>query len=323
MLAFFDTPDRAMQYKDYYQILGVARQASTDDIRMAYRRLARKYHPDVSTLPDAEARFKEITEAYDALKDPRRRAAYDRLLQERDSKREARPDVQPPPRTRRAETTEQATTTSFSEFIQNLFSGRRSRATDDGKERRQRAAGADQHASITISLEEAYHGTQRTVTIPAPTKSARASAQARTLNVKIPPGVQAGQQIRLAGLGAPGRGGGNRGDFYLKVEIAPHWLFRLDGKDVHLELPIAPWEAALGASVQVPTLGGPVELRVPAGSQSGRKLRLKGRGLPGDPPGDQYVQLQIVTPPADHLQLRNLYEQLRLQSGFNPRADFG
>lgn len=319
-----------MEHKDYYEILGVARQAEPEAIRTAYRRLARKYHPDVSKIPDAEARFKEIAEAYDALRDPQRRAAYDRLSQAG----EAKPTFRPPPtrereRPRERETAE-ADNPGFSEFIQNLFGNRanprRNRGfQDDGKERRQRPPGADQQTTITITLEEAYHGAVRQVTVQAPTTkpNSRMSAQPRTLRVRIPAGVQAGQQIRLAGQGAPGRGGGSRGDFYLRVEIAPHQLYQLEGQDVHLELPIAPWEAALGASVQVPTLGGPVELRIPASSQSGRRLRLKGRGLPGDPPGDQYVQLQIVTPPADHAQLRNLYEELRRQSRFDPRADFG
>jgi len=185
--------------------------------------------------------------------------------------------------------------------------------------------GADQQATVTISLEEAYSGISREVTVQTPLAepSGSSGTRARTLRVKIPPGVQPGQQIRLSGQGSPGLSGGKRGDLYLKVEIAPHRLFQIDGRDIQLELPIAPWEAALGANVQVPTLGGAVELRIPPGSQGGRKLRLKERGLPGNPPGDQYVLLQIVVPPADQPELHELYEQLRRRSRFDPRAEFG
>lgn len=323
-----------MEHKDYYKILGVTRQASPDVIRTAYRRLARRYHPDVSSEPGAEARFKEIAEAYDALRDPQRRAAYDRRSQAQAStRRTSQPrtgqaSARPSPERRERARAESEDNPSFADFLQNLFGNRSSsrRGKDaNGEaatERRQRAPGADQQATVTISLEEAYRGGNREVTVQAPNANS-SNTRSRTLRVKIPAGVLPGQQIRLAGQGGPGLGGGSRGDFYLKVEIAPHRLFQLEGRDIHLELPIAPWEAALGTSVQVPTLGGPVELRVPADSRSGRRLRLKGRGLPGEPPGDQYVQLQIVTPPADHPELRRLYEQLRRFSQFDPRADFG
>ncbi|HEX5513788.1 MAG TPA: DnaJ C-terminal domain-containing protein [Gammaproteobacteria bacterium] len=319
-----------MEYKDYYKILGVARQASPDAIKTAYRRLARKYHPDVSKEPGAEARFKEVAEAYEALKDPQRRAAYDQLSDHR----QANQDSQPPPSWQgkaRGETNPGADNI-FSDFFGSLFGSRSSsrRGGTSGtagrarqQERRSRMPGADQQATVTISLEEAYHGISREVTIqPSATgPGGNGGAGTRKLRVKIPAGAQPGQQIRLSGQS--GLGSGNRGDLYLKVEIAPHRLFQVDGRDIQLELPIAPWEAALGASIQVPTLGGMVELRIPPGSQGGRKLRLKERGLPGDPPGDQYVLLQIVTPPADQPGLQELYEQLRRHSQFNPRVELG
>lgn len=319
-----------MEYKDYYKILGVARQASPDAIKTAYRRLARKYHPDVSRESGAEARFKEVAEAYEALKDPQRRAAYDQLSDHR----QASQDSQPPPgwQGKAGGGASPGADNIFSDFFESLFgsrsSSRRSGASGTVRrartqERRSRMPGADQQATITISLEEAYHGISREVTVQssATGTGGNGGAGTRKLRVKIPAGVQRGQQIRLPGQSS--LGSDNRGDLYLKVEIAPHRLFQLDGRDIQLELPVAPWEAALGANVQVPTLGGLVELRIPPGSQGGRKLRLKERGLPGDPPGDQYVLLQIVTPPADRPEVQELYEQLRRHSQFDPRAALG
>jgi curved DNA-binding protein len=314
-----------MQYKDYYQILGVARDASPEAIKAAYRKLARKYHPDVSKETGAEARFKEVAEAYEVLKDPDKRAMYDRL----GNNWRAGEEFRPPPGWQH---TQGGTDSVFSDFFDSLFGGRgfgrRGGNPFNGgfqQERRARMPGSDQHASVTISLEEAYRGTTREVTTQAPALDSGGAirAQPRTLRVKIPAGVQPGQQIRLSGQGGPGLGGGGRGDLYLKIDIAPHPLYRLEGRDVYLELPIAPWEAALGATVQVPTLAGAVGINIPAGSQGGRKLRLKERGLPGNPPGNQYVALKIVTPAATEPDLRKLYEQLRDRSRFDPRAAFG
>jgi len=315
-----------MEYKDYYKILGVARNATPEQIKAAYRKLARKYHPDVSKEPQAEARFKEVNEAYEVLKDPEKRKAYDRL----GSNWRAGQEFRPPPGWEAH--ANRGADSVFSDFFESLFGQRGGRRGADpfeglfgagaAGERRGSMAGSDQHTTVTISLEEAYQGTTREITVESPALDGRGgiSAKSRALRVKIPAGVQPHQQIRLAGQGGPGLGGGPRGDLYLKVEIAPHPLFRLDGKDVLADLPIAPWEAALGASVQAPTLGGRVDLNIPPGSQSGRKLRLKGRGLPGQPPGDHYVVLKIVTPPADDPALKQLYQQLRDKSGFDPRA---
>ena len=307
-----------MEFKDYYQALGVKRDASTDEIKKAYRRLARKYHPDVSDAPDAEARFKAINEAHEVLKDPEKRRTYDQFgSQWKAASGGQGGGFRPPPGWQNGfEFRSGGGQSGFSDFFETLFGnfGRQ-----PGGPSAARAAGQDQQASITIDLGDSYHGASRSVTLQTPERQPDGQLRnvSRTLKVKIPAGITAGKKIRLAGQGSAG------GDLYLEVGFRPHPLFQADGKDVSLELPIAPWEAALGASVQVPTLGGRVELRIPAGAQSGQKLRLKGRGLPGAPAGDQYVVLKIVTPKADSERLRELYQALAQESGFTPRAGLG
>jgi curved DNA-binding protein len=306
-----------VEYKDYYNILGVPRDASRDDIKLAYRRLARKYHPDVSKEPDAEARFKEINEAHEALKDPEKRAAYDALGDHWRSGQEFRP----PPgggTYHREFHVGPETAAEFSDFFSSLFGGGFGREREDLFRR----SGQDQTVRIEISLEDAFHGTTREVRLQTPEilPDGRISSHTRTLKVRIPAGVIQGQQIRLAGQGAPGIGGGEAGDLYLEVDLAPHPLYRPEGKDLFLRLPVAPWEAALGATVKVPTLGGRVSLKIPPGSQSGRKLRLKGRGLPGSPPGDEYVVVEIVVPPADTETEREAYRRMAETFSFDPRA---
>lgn len=312
-----------MDFKDYYRILGVPREATQADIKRAYRKLARKYHPDVSKEPDAEAHFKEVAEAYEVLKDPEKRAAYDRVGQHW----QAGQEFHPPPDWEHAFTFggggfTETDSSGFSDFFRSLFGqavGGRGvhRATEVS------LRGNDQHSQLLVSLEEAYHGAARTLTLALPELDAtgRRIHRHRTLNVKLPRGVTAGQRIRLVGQGAPGFGSGPPGDLYLEVEFLPHPRFRADRRDIYLELPITPWEAALGATVGVPTLGGKVELKLPPGSQSGQKLRLKGRGLPGEPPGDQYVVLRIVTPPATTPEGRALYEKMAEIMPLNPRAE--
>lgn len=306
-----------MEYKDYYKILGVERGASQDEIKRAYRRLARKYHPDVSKEPNAEGRFKEINEANEVLRDPEKRAAYDNL----GSGWQAGQDFHPPPGGGfehqefhfRPEDMAQ-----FSDFFASLF-GRGARA----ETRRRR--GEDQNARLRIDLIDAYKGTTRQLRLEEPVVGAdgRVDSRTRTLNVRIPAGVTQGQQIRVAGQGTSGPRGGPAGDLYLEIDIAPHPHFRVDGKDIHVALPIAPWEAALGATVPVPTLGGPVNLKVPAGSQSGKRLRLKGRGLPGANAGDELVELVIVTPPAETDAQQAFYRRMAEAFSFNPRAEMG
>ncbi len=303
-----------MEYKDYYKILGVSRNATQEEIKRAYRRLARKYHPDVSKEPGAEEKFKEIQEAYEVLKDPEKRKLYDQLGP---YWKEGR-GFQPPPGFEErfaGFTTEDLG--GFSDFFELIFGpgfGRRGAGFG-----RFRTRGEDVEAEISISLEEAYRGATVPVTLEIPEvdpTTGRVRRVRRTLQVKIPAGIQEGQRIRLAGQGAPGIGGGPPGDLYLRVRFKPHPYLRVKGRDVELDLPITPWEAALGATVTVPTLGGRVRLKIPPGSQTDTKLRLRGRGLGGD----QYVILKIHTPPATTQEARRLYEEMREKLPFNPRA---
>ena len=292
-----------MEYKDYYKTLGVARDASADDIKRAYRKLARKYHPDVSKEANAENRFKDVAEAYEVLKDADKRAAYDQL----GSNWQAGQGFTPPPGwSAGGEFRGVPGGGGFSDFFDSLF-GRGFGAEPGAR----RAAGRDdQHAQIRITLEDAFHGSTRTVNL------SQADGRTRTLEVRIPKGVRAGQRIRLAGQG------GHGADLYLEIDFAPHRLYRLEGADLYLDLPVTPWEAALGATVKVPTLGGPVELTIPPGSQSGDRLRLRGRGLPAKPaPGDQYVVLKLVTPPARTEAARELYRRLAEEVPLDPRQE--
>jgi len=312
-----------MQFKDYYSLLGVGRDAPADEIKRAYRRLARKYHPDVSKEADAEERFKEVQEAYEVLKDPEKRAAYDQLGRDYRSGQEFRP---PPDWASGFEFSgpSRGGGGGFSDFFEQLF-GAGSPFAGARAGRGFGARGEDHHAQIELSLEQAYAGGTHPIELrhPETGPDGRVELRTRRLNVRIPPGVTDGQVIRLAGQGSAGLGQGRSGDLYLTVGLRPHPLFDVDRRDVALTLPVAPWEAALGATVRVPTLGGAVELRIPAGSRAGQRLRLKGRGLPGRPPGDQYVLLQIVLPPADSPGARELYERMRREMPFDPRASMG
>jgi len=323
-----------MEFRDYYKILGVERSATADQIKTAYRRLARKYHPDVSKEPDAEARFKEMQEAYEVLRDPEKRAAYDQLGSEWKSGQSFHPPPdwgsgfefsgRPAGAGRAGRRPSGATAGAgtyaeedFSDFFSSLFGGGSPFAGATS-----RSGGRDHHARIEITLEEAYRGTSRMLELKRPEVKPDGSVELRshTVRVTIPAGVTEGQLIRLAGQGEPAAGGGSAGDLYLEVHIQPHRSFALENRDVTLTFPVAPWEAALGASVKVPTLGGPVEMRIPPSAQAGQKLRLRGRGLPGQPPGDQYVQLKVVLPPADSPEAKAIYEQMRAKLNFDPRA---
>jgi curved DNA-binding protein len=309
-----------MQFKDYYAIMGVPRDATADQIKQAYRKLARKYHPDVSKEKDAEERFKEVGEAYEALHDPQKRAAYDQL----GSGPKAGEDFQPPPGFGAGfgfrEPEDAAGGGDTSDFFESLF-GRPGFAGS----RRRRDRGEDHHARVLIDLEASLHGGTRTVVlrIPEAGDDGRSQMTDRTLNVKIPAGIQAGQSIRLAGQGQKGPPGTKPGDLFLEVSFAAHALYRPEGRDLNLELPVAPWELALGASVPVPTPGGAVDLKVPAGSKPGARLRLRGRGLPANPPGDLYVTLQIALPPADTDAAKAAYAAFAAAAPFNPRSQLG
>jgi curved DNA-binding protein len=312
-----------MQFKDYYATLGVDRSASQEDIKRAYRKLARKYHPDVSKEAGAEARFKEVAEAYEALGDPRKRAAYDDVGRRYRSGQEFNP---PPGWDSGFEFRDRdfgpGAGTDFSDFFEALF-GRQARA-GRSRDAAQARSGEDHNAKVLIDLTDAYRGARRTLSLRVPVVDAQgqATVQERQLDVNIPKGVREGQHLRLAGQGGPGHGGAPAGDLYLELAFRPHPHFRVDGRDVYLTLPIAPWEAALGATVTVPTPDGGVQLTIPSGSSSGRKLRLKGKGLPAKPPGDMYAVLEITTPPAQSPAAKEAYAALaRAFPAFNPRSE--
>jgi curved DNA-binding protein len=319
-----------MQYKDYYKIMGLERNATTDDIKRSYRKLARKYHPDVSKEANAEERFKEVGEAYEVLKDPQKRASYDQL----GSNWQNGQDFRPPPDWQHfgggggqghSEGGFGGFGGSASDFFESLFGG----GGFGGGGRRQRreysAPGEDYQGKVKVSLQDAFSGASREIQLPIQTMGADGRPQmvTRKLKVKIPAGVKSGQQIRLTGQGAPGTGAGKQGDLYLEIEIEKNALYDQVGNDIYLTLPVAPWEAALGAKISVPTLAGKVDLKIPAGSQGGQKMRLKGRGMPGLTPGDQYVILKIIIPQPTTDKAKVLYEQMAQEMPFNPREKMG
>lgn len=311
-----------MKFKDYYEALGLKRDATEEDIKRAYRKLARKYHPDVSKVDDAEERFKEVGEAYKVLKDPETRASYDALgANWRNGQ-----DFQPPPdRDAGFEFSGRGAHADFGngdfgEYFEQMF-GHQS-GWGRGRQHSMHAKGEDHHAKVQINLEDAYHGAERNISLRMPIidEHGRVVTMDRTLSVKIPKGVRAGQTLRLAGQGAAGIGEGKPGDLYLKIVFRPHPRYRIDGRDVYVDLPLAPWEAALGASIAVPTPEGSVELTIPPNSSAGRKLRLKGKGIPGKEAGDLYVVLNIALPPADTEPARKAYRTLQQAFDFNPRS---
>ncbi|KRW81597.1 DnaJ C-terminal domain-containing protein [Marinobacter sp. P4B1] len=320
-----------MDFKDYYAVLGVSESATPEDIKKAYRKLARKYHPDVSKEENASDKFKDVGEAYEVLKDPEKRAEYDQLR-----KYGARADgsFQPPPGWQSASGFggggyTEADARQFSEFFEEIFGGGRhggfSGADFGGGGFRQSAKmrGEDVHARLALFLEEAFNGCEKQVsfTVHEIDSHGRMVPRQKTLKVKIPSGMREGQHIRLKGQGAPGVGGAEPGDLFIEVEMAPHPHFTIEGHDVLVTVPVTPWEAALGATVTVPTVGGKVNVKVPKGSSSGRKLRLKGKGFPGKHPGDQIVVLQVAMPEQHTPEAEKLYETLaELEKDFNPRS---
>ena len=317
-----------MEFRDYYQILGVGKTADADEIKRAFRKLARKYHPDVSKEPDSAARMTELNEANTVLSDPEKRAAYDRI----GSGHRAGQDFRPPPdwnagNEYSGDGMSAAEAARFSEFFSSMFGETAGGAGARAGTRRTRSAGEqhvrgeDHHAKVVIDLADAYTGATRAINLRAARldDSGHVVADERTLNVNIPKGLKEGQHIRLAGQGSAGFGGGPSGDLFLEIKFAADARYRIDGRDVTAIMPLAPWEAALGAAIEMPTPSGNVQVKVPPGSPAGRKLRLKGRGIPGETPGDLYLEISVVLPPADNDASRAMYETMAREMPFNPR----
>jgi curved DNA-binding protein len=313
-----------MEFRDYYETLGVERDVTQDEIKRAYRKLARKYHPDVSKEENAEQQFKALGEAYEVLKDPEKRAAYDQL----GANWQGGQDFNAPPDWDAGFEFSgggftQGDGQAYSDFFESLFgqSFRNAGRQPHGPSQQ----GGDRHARVVIDLEDSLNGATRKITFHVPEVDAQGHVRTRerVLNIKIPKGIAPGQSIRLAGQGDPSASGGKAGDLYLDVEFKKHPFYRLDGADISIDLPIAPWEAALGATVKVPTPSGRVDVKIPAGSAQGKKLRFKDKGLPGKKPGHFYVVLQIVLPPANTPEAEKIYQLMAKELAFNPRAGLG
>jgi curved DNA-binding protein len=316
----------AVKFQDYYKILGVDRHASQDEIRRAYRKLARKYHPDVNKEKDAEEKFKQVNEAYEVLKDPEKRQRYDQLGPDW----QAGQDFRPPPgwedvrfQFRTGPGAEEFGFSGFSDFFETLFGGSRFGGGAERMGRTWTMRGQDQEAEIEVEVEEAYHGTTKTVTLQGQEvdEQGRIRPTVQNLQVKIPAGVTDGTRIRLSGKGGAGAGGGAAGDLYLKVRLKPHPRYRVEGHDLLLDVPVTPWEAALGAKVEVGVVDGTVQLKIPPGSQSGQKLRLRGKGLPrkGNGRGDLLAQIKISVPKKLSGKEKELFAEMAKVSSFNPR----
>lgn len=317
-----------MQFKDYYASLGVKREATADEIKKAFRKLARKYHPDVSKEADAELRMKEINEAYTVLSDPEKRAAYDQF----GSNYQPGQDFKPPPDWDEGyEFSTQGRDgggREFSDFFEQLF-GRMGGRMGGGFGARSgpfanmggKLRGEDHHAKVTLDIEDSFTGATKQITLRTTQVDAqgRPTLVPRTLNVKIPKGVTAGQTIRLAGQGAPGHGGAPAGDLLLETQFHPHPQLRCEGRDLHMTLRVAPWEAALGTALPVQLPDSNIKVRIPAGAQSGQQLRVRGKGIPSTPPGDLLLDIQVVLPSANEPKARELYETMARELNFNPR----
>ncbi len=315
-----------MKFRDYYETLGVARSATEAEIKAAYRKLARKYHPDVNKEAGAEEQFKAVGEAYAVLKDTEKRAAYDRM----GANWKNGQDFTPPPNWNEGfEYSDGGFGGAYdgdqSEFFESLFGRGKHRQGGRGGDPRQgmNFKGQDHHAKILIDLADAYNGAKRTIALHMPTldPSGHVTTQERKLDVSIPKGIKAGQNLRLAGQGGPGIGQGGAGDLYLEIDFHPNPIYRVDGKDVYFDLPLAPWEAALGATVNIPTpAGSTLELKIPAGTAAGRKMRLKGKGIPSKEAGDLYVVPTIALPTAETDAQKEAYQTFEKAFDFNPRA---
>ena len=325
-----------MQFKDYYETLGVKRNESADELKKAFRKLARKFHPDISREPDAQARMQEINEAYTVLSDPEKRAAYDQL----GNGYHPGNDFRPPPDwngrfdfSRRASSpghggANSGDTGNFSDFFAELFgrqNGQPSPLPAGHSSFSMHSRGDDHQAKVVLEIDDAYSGATRQIALRVPQLDGQGRAQfiTRTFNVRIPKGVYEGQVIRLAGQGAPGARGAAPGDLLLEVNFRPHKRFSTNGRDLHLNLPVAPWEAALGSVIAVDLPDGWLKVRIPEGTQSGCQLRVRGKGLPGSSPGDLLLNIQVALPPADNPIARQLYEKMARELPFDPRTPPG
>lgn len=293
-----------MDYKDYYKVMGLERNASAEDIKRTYRKLARKYHPDVSKEPNAEHHFKEVGEAYEVLKDPQKRAQYDAYST---AQQQRKTHHQP-------HYAQEEPHANFEEFLNSLF-GQNYRQHQPAHHKNQ-----DIHAQLAITLEESYFGAEKILQLQ--TTNEQRTPVLRSIKVKIPAGIADKQSIRLKGQGEH-HFPGEPGDLYIEMHLQPHAFFQFKGKDIYLELPLTPWEAALGSMITVPTLGGSVKLKIPKLSQSGKQMRLKGKGLPGKDPGDQYVLLKVILPHIENVELTQLYQKMSTIAPFNPRTALG
>ncbi len=325
-----------MEYKDYYAILGVDKKSSKEEISKAYKKLAKKYHPDLNPNdPTAEDKFKDVTEAYEVLKDDEKRRLYDSL----GSNWQHGQNFQPPPGYENVHFSfrgdQRSAGFDFSDFFENIFGGG-FQSSGRGFERSYGGfqgdpfsgggfsrKGQDAEAALELSLEEAYRGGTKSITLQEQVvgPEGRPMVQNKTLSVNIPPGIKDGNKIRLSGQGSPGVGSGHSGDLYLKVKILPHPKFKLDGNNIIYDLALAPWEAALGSSVRVPTLEGDIEMKIPPGASSGRKMRIRGKGMGrGAAKGDQMVRIMIKVPDKLSPEEEKLWKKLSEASGYNPRA---
>lgn len=311
-----------MQFKDYYQILGVSRDAALTDIKKSYRKLARKYHPDVSKEADAETRMKEVNEAYAVLSDTEKRAAYDQL----GPNYRAGQEFHPPPNWDAGFEFSSADHTDFGDFFSQLFGkmgGGRSYAGPFEGRGDFHAQGEDHHAKVLLDIADAFNGGARQISLRVPRMDAQGHVvlDTHTLNVKIPKGVYEGQIIRLTGQGAPGVGTGKSGDLLLEVHFNPHPRIRVDGSNLHMSLLVTPWEAALGALVPINLFDTGLKVRIPEGTQSGQQLRLRGKGIPSTTPGDLFLDIKVVLPSAATPKARELYETMARELAFDPRSD--
>ena len=301
-----------MKYKDYYDVLGLSRGATTAEVKRAYRKLARRYHPDVSEEDNAEERFKEVSEAYEALKDGERRAAYDEL----GSRWRAGDDFTPPPGWSATHDSHhfEFTGSNFGDFFESIFGSAAASGTANRHESF-RMRGSDRTVAVLITLEDSFYGREQFLELGG------THGPARRIKFMVPRGITQGQHIRLAGQGMAGYGGEPAGDLLLEIGFLPHPKFTVDGRNTRAILPITPWEAALGAKVEVPTLGGKVAMTIKPGVQAGQRLRLAGRGLPGAPVGDHIIELALIMPAVDSDTKREIFEQMRETMAFNPRSE--